>query len=115
MQQCLRNKSAKIPYASAYLPKVGDAPRAFVVLGFADATSLKWFTADRNMIGFTHAMADQNTGLWWQSIFSDSANADPLSDGKMLIKNSAAFTWQHRDLWSAKISKWIYTLTSTFQ
>ena len=50
MQQCLRNKSRKFAYgASAYL-KVGDAPRAFVVLGFADATSLKWFTADRNMI-----------------------------------------------------------------
>jgi len=45
--------------------------------------------------------------------FSDSANADPLSDGKMLIKNSAALTWQHRELWSAKYQSG-YTLTSTF-
>lgn len=103
---------ANIPYASAYL-KVGDAPRAFVVLGFADTDRLKWFTADRNMIVTRNGRVIKTLGFGNDLLFSDSANADPLSDGKMLIKNSAAFIWQHRELWSAKYQSG-YTLTSTF-
>jgi hypothetical protein len=103
---------AKIPYASAYL-KIGDAPRAFVVLGFANADHLKWFTADRNMLVTRTGRVIKTLGFGNDLLFSDSALSDPLSDGKTLLKQNSSPTWQHREVWSGKYQSG-YTLTSTF-
>ncbi len=101
---------AKIPYASAYL-KVGDAPRAFVVLGLAEDQQLKWFTADHNMVATHNGRISKTVGFDCDLLYSSDAAHDPL--GKGLLNLQTSYHWQHREVWSTRHRSG-YTLQSTF-
>ncbi len=101
---------AEIPYASAYL-KVGDAPRAFVVLGLAEDQQLKWFTADHNMVATHNGRISKTVGFDCDLLYSSDAAHDPL--GKNLLNLQTPYHWQHREIWST-CHRSGYTLQSTF-
>ena len=103
-------KVAAIPYASAYL-KVGETPRAFVVLGFAEAGRLKWLTADHNMVVTRHGRIVKTLGFGADLLHSSAAEQDPLALG--LLNKETPLHWQHREVWAQQHQSG-YTLNSTF-
>ena len=57
-----RNRINKIPYATMSA-KVGDGPRALIVLGRADGFNLHWFAADRTVMVTRHGRLVRTAGL----------------------------------------------------
>lgn len=73
---------AAIPHASAYL-KVGEAPRAFVVLAFAEQDELSWVSADRNLFVMQHGRLIRTAGLPVDLRYLDRLSHDPLREPKL--------------------------------
>lgn len=68
----------RVPYASAYL-QVGDNPRAFVVLAFADPDgSLTWASADNNIFVTKQGRLIKTVGLANDLYRLTSGQPDPL-------------------------------------
>ncbi len=88
---------AAIPYASAYLT-VGDLPRAFVVLAFAEQGQMKWISADRNLFVMQHGRLVKTVGLDTDLQRLDAIQLDPLS--KPLDISSQGSGWQTQAEWS---------------
>lgn len=104
-------KVAETPYSSAYL-KVGKAPRAFVILGFAEQGNLKWLSADKNMVVMRAGRLVKTVGLGEDIRYLDNLTQDPLALG--LLKTSTPMKWQHRAEWS-QVYRGGYDLQSEFQ
>lgn len=88
---------AAIPYASAYLT-VGDLPRAFVVLAFAEQGQMKWISADRNLFVMQHGRLVKTVGLDTDLRWLDAIQLDPLN--KPLAISSQGSGWQTQAEWS---------------
>ena len=88
---------AAIPYASAYLT-VGDLPRAFVVLAFAEQGQMKWISADHNLFVMQHGRLVKTVGLDTDLRWIDAIERDPLS--KPLDISSQGSVWQTQAEWS---------------
>lgn len=86
-----------IPYASAYLT-VGDLPRAFVVLAFAEHGQMKWISADHNLFVMQHGRLVKTVGLDTDLQRLDATERDPLS--KPLDIASQGRGWQTQAEWS---------------
>lgn len=87
-------KIASIPYASAYLT-VGDLPRAFVVLAYAEQQQLKWISADRNLFVMQQGRWVKTIGLAVNLSHIESSEPDPLVD-PLHIDGA---TWRWRAVW----------------
>ncbi|RNM05582.1 YjbF family lipoprotein [Dickeya undicola] len=87
----------QLPYASAYL-KVGKAPRAFVVLAFADNQQLKWVTSDENMVVTHFGRLVKTQGLGEDIRQVTQLDSDPLSLG--LLKPGTPKQWHTIVSWS---------------
>lgn len=83
-------KIDSIPYASAYLT-VGELPRAFVVLAYAEQDQLKWISADRNLFVMQHGRWVKSIGLAVNLSHIESDSPDPLADGLHL--DGAIWRW----------------------
>lgn len=88
---------AAIPYASAYLT-VGDLPRAFVVLAFAEQGQMKWISADHNLFVMQHGRLVKTVGLDTDLQRVSSIESDPM--GKPLEISSQGSEWQTQAEWS---------------
>lgn len=88
-------KIAGIPYASAYLT-VANAPRAFVVLAYAEQDGLKWISSDRNLFVMQHGRWVKTIGLAVNLSHIESDSPDPLADGLHLDGAS----WHWRAVWA---------------
>ncbi len=86
-----------IPYASAYLT-VGELPRAFVVLAFAEQGQMKWISADHNLFVLQHGRLVKTVGLDTDLRWLDAIELDPLS--KPLAISSQGSGWQTQAEWS---------------
>ncbi|GAA4496456.1 YjbF family lipoprotein [Pseudaeromonas paramecii] len=84
------DKIASVPYASAYLT-VGDLPRAFVVLAYAEQQQLKWVSADRNLFVMQQGRWVKTIGLAVNLAHIQSEQPDPLADG--LHIDGASWHW----------------------
>jgi hypothetical protein len=104
-------KVAEIPYSSAFL-KVGKAPRAFVVLGFAEQGNLKWLSADKNMVVMRAGRLIKTSGFCEDILYTDNLMQDPLALG--LLKTSTPMKWQHRVEWS-QVYRGGYDLRAEFE
>lgn len=104
-------KIAELPYASAYL-KVGNAPRAFVILGLAEHGDLKWFSADKNMVVTRAGRLIKTVGFGEDIRYQNNLEHDPLAVG--LLKTTTSLKWQHRVEWS-QVYRGGYELISEFQ
>jgi len=87
-------KIASIPYASAYLT-VGELPRAFVVLAFAEQDQLKWISADRNLFVMQQGRWVKTIGLAINLSHIQSAQPDPLADGLHID----GVSWHWHSVW----------------
>ena len=88
---------AAIPYASAYLT-VGDLPRAFVVLAFAEQGQMKWISADHNLFVMQHGRLVKTVGLDTDLQRVDAIERDPLT--KPLEITSQGRGWRTQAKWS---------------
>jgi hypothetical protein len=104
-------KIAQIPYATAYL-KIGEAPRAFVVLAFAENGNMKWVSADKHMIVTRAGRLIKTIGFGEDIRYQDNLETDPLASG--LLKITTPLKWQHRAEWS-QVYRSGYELFSEFQ
>lgn len=100
-----------IPYANAYL-RVGEAPRAFVVLAFAEQGELKWASADRNMFVTRDGRLIKTLGLPTNLRRISSTTPDPLSSPASMAQSS--FSWQWQAEWD-KDYRSIHTMHSQFE
>lgn len=91
--------------------KVGDAPRAFVVLGLAEDQRLKWFTAD-HMVVTHNGRISKTVGFDSDLLYSNDTAHDPL--GKGLLNLQISYHWQHRENTVRHVIVVGYTLQSTF-
>ncbi|WP_316674339.1 YjbF family lipoprotein [uncultured Tolumonas sp.] len=104
-------KIAQIPYATAYL-KMGKAPRAFVVLAFAENGNMKWVSADKHMLVTRAGRVIKTVGFGEDICYQDNLEHDPLASG--LLNITTPVKWQHRVEWS-RVYRSGYELLSEFQ
>lgn len=88
-----------LPYASAYL-RVGDGPKVFVVLAYADGDRLSWLSADGVMIVTQHGRVIKTVGLANDLRLLDNLAHDPLAARSPQSLISATWTtyaeWRER-------------------
>lgn len=81
-----------IPYASIYV-KLGDGPRVFMVLAFAEDGLLKWISADKRMLVTQNGRVIKSIGLPGTNLDGLSSSLpDPLSLNLLLERTPK--TWQ---------------------
>lgn len=97
------------PYASAYLT-VGDLPRAFVLLAFAEQGQMKWISADRNLFVMQQGRLIKTVGQREDLLALDNLAQDPLQDP--LAIPEAGARWQTRAYYSGAMNSG-RVLTST--
>jgi len=85
---------ANVPYPNAYLT-VGELPRAFVVLAYAEQDQRKWISADRNLFVMQHGRWVKTIGLEVNLSHIESSRPDPLADGRHLD----GVSWRWRAVW----------------
>lgn len=102
---------AKVPYASAYI-KVGEAPRAFMVLAFAENGLLKWVAADKNMVATHDGRVVKTQGFGEDIQHVANQEHDPLHLG--LLKAGTPMRWQTEVSWS-QVMRGSYELQSSFE
>lgn len=73
----------RTPYASAYL-RVGDLPRAFVILGYLDAGEEKWISNDKAMVSLKNGRLIKTLGLSDNVVELTQQQHDPLADSAHL-------------------------------
>lgn len=88
---------AQNPYASAYL-KVGDLPRAFVLLAFAEQGQMKWISADNNLFVMQQGRLVKTVGQDEDLLALDNLAQDPLQTP--LAIPAAGVRWQTRAYYS---------------
>ncbi|MFC3915067.1 YjbF family lipoprotein [Pseudaeromonas sharmana] len=91
----------KDPYASAYLT-VGDLPRAFVLLAFAERGQMKWISADRNLFVMQQGRLIKTVGQREDLLALDNLAQDPLQDP--LAIPEAGARWQTRAYYSGAMN-----------
>lgn len=91
----------QIPYASAYLT-VGDLPRAFVLLAFAEQGQMKWISADRNLFVMQQGRLIKTVGQREDLLALDNLAQDPLQDP--LAIPEAGARWQTRAYYSGAMN-----------
>ncbi len=82
-----------IPYANAYL-RVGESPRALVVLAFAEQGELKWASADKNMFITRDGRLMKTLGLATNLRRVSATTPDPLSSPASLTQSNFSWQWQ---------------------
>lgn len=90
-------KIRALPYASAYV-KVGDGPKAFVVLAYADADTLSWMSQDGVMFVTQHGRLIKTVGLDNDLRFVGNLENDPLVISR--LDKSQSISWQSMGEWS---------------
>ncbi|STD29066.1 Group 4 capsule protein B homolog [Edwardsiella tarda] len=86
----------QLPYASAYL-KIGDNPRAFVVLAYVNGDELSWLTADNVMIVTRHGRIIKTVGLENDLVLNAEKSADPLAQPARAVAE-----WQMLAEWQSR-------------
>ncbi len=82
-----------LPYATI-AAKIGDAPRAVLVLGRYEGQELHWFAANNVALALRNGRLVQTSGLSPDLAAAYSAYPDPIANSPQRLQSAVPFEWE---------------------